>query len=63
MAEDVKTLYHMITIWNASGQPTFMPPGMVRILSDYLVTFLRSVEGEKFLRTVGYVRAEVAQRK
>jgi len=58
MSQDVKTLYHMITVWNAFAAPSVIPPTLLRTLSDYLVSFLKSVEGEKYLRTLGYVRAE-----
>lgn len=60
MTDNVKTLHHMITVWNAFGTPTVIPPHMLRNLGDYLVTFLKSAEGEKYLRTLGYVRAEMA---
>jgi len=63
MADDVKTLHHMITIWNAFGTPAAISPQMLRGLGDYLESFLRSGEGEKYLRTLGYVRAESAARK
>jgi hypothetical protein len=63
MTDDIKTLYHMITVWNAFGTPSVIPPQMVRSLSDYLVSFLKSGEGEKYLRTLGYIRAEAAARK
>ncbi|MFA5028539.1 MAG: hypothetical protein WC713_11770 [Candidatus Methylomirabilota bacterium] len=58
MSQDVKTLFHMITVWNAFAAPPVIPPTLLRTLSDYLVSFLKSVEGEKYLRTLGYVRAE-----
>lgn len=57
MADDVKTLHHMIVVWNGFATPTIIPPQMVRSLGDYLVSFLKSGEGERFLRTLGYVRA------
>jgi hypothetical protein len=60
MTDDIKTLHHMITVWNAYGTPTVIPPQMLRSLSDYLVNFLKSGEGEKFLRSLGYVRADAA---
>ena len=60
MSQDVKTLYHMITAWNAFAAPPIIPPTLLRTLSDYLVSFLKSVEGEKYLRTLGYVRAEAS---
>jgi hypothetical protein len=63
MTDDVKTLHHMITVWNAFGTPTVIPPQMLRTLGDYLENFLKSYEGEKYLRTLGYVRAEVAAKK
>lgn len=61
MSQDVKTLYHMITTWNAFAAPPVIPPTLLRTLSDYLVSFLKSGEGEKYLRTLGYVRSEAAQ--
>lgn len=63
MADDIKTVHHMITIWNAFGTPTVIPPNMLRTLGDYLENFLKSGEGEKYLRGLGYVRAEVTARK
>jgi hypothetical protein len=63
MADDIKTLHHMITVWNAFGTPTVIPPQMLRTLGDYLENFLKSHEGERYLRALGYVRAEVATRK
>jgi len=63
MADDIKTLHHMITIWNAFGAPTIIPPQMLRALGDYVENFLRSGEGEKYLRTLGYVRGEAAAKK
>ncbi len=57
MEGDVQSLYHKITIWCASGHPPYLSPEMARILSDYLLNFLKSPEGEKLLRTLGYVRA------
>ncbi len=63
MTDDVKTLHHMIIVWNGFGTPTVIPPQMVRSLGDYLVSFLKSGEGEKFLRTLGYVRADAAARQ
>lgn len=62
MPDDVKTLYHMIVTWNAFAAPAVIPPQMLRSLSDYLVNFLKSAEGEKYLRTLGYARAEAGQR-
>ena len=63
MTDDVKTLHHMIVVWNGFGTPTVIPPQMVRSLGDYLVSFLKSGDGEKFLHTLGYVRAEAAARQ
>ena len=63
MTDEVKTLHHMITVWNAFGTPTDIPPQMLRTLVDYLENFLKSHEGEKYLRTLGYVRTEVAAKK
>ncbi len=57
MAE-IKTIHHMLTIWNASGQPTFFPPSLLPSLGDYLVDYLKSPEGERFLATLGYVRKD-----
>ena len=56
MEGDVQSLYHKITIWCASGHPPYLSPEMSRILSDYLLNFLKSSEGEKLLQTLGYVR-------
>lgn len=56
MAGDVQSLYHKITIWCASGHPPYLSADMTRSLSDYLLNFLKSAEGERFLRTLGYVR-------
>lgn len=58
MSQDVKTLYHMITAWNGFAAPPVIPPTLLKNLSDYLVSFLKSKEGEKFLHTLGYVRAD-----
>lgn len=63
MTEEIKTLHHMITVWNAFGTPTVIPPLLLRTLGDYLENFLKSGEGEKYLRSLGYVRAEAAARK
>lgn len=63
MPDDIKTLHHMITVWNAFGTPTVIPPQLLRALADYLENFLKSGEGEKYLRSLGYVRAEAAARK
>jgi hypothetical protein len=63
MADDVKTLHHMLTTWNAFAAPAVIPPQLLRTLGDYLVSFLKSAEGEKFLRALGYVRAEVASKQ
>jgi hypothetical protein len=60
MSQDVKTLYHMITAWNGFAAPAVIPPTLLKTLSDYLVSFLKSSEGEKFLRTLGYVKAAAA---
>lgn len=57
MPDDVKTLYHMITAWNAFATPPVIPPSMLRNLGDYLTNFLKSRDGEKYLRTLGYERA------
>ncbi|MFB3819588.1 MAG: hypothetical protein ACE147_18180 [Candidatus Methylomirabilales bacterium] len=58
MPDDVKTLYHMIVTWNAFAAPAVIPPQMLRSLGDYLVNFLKSAEGEKYLRTLGYARMD-----
>ncbi len=63
MPDDIKTLHHMITVWNAFGTPTVIPPHMLRTLGDYLESFLKSSDGEKYLRSLGYVRVEAAARK
>lgn len=60
MAGDVQSLYHKITIWCATGHPPYLSPEMARSLSDYLLNFLKSAEGERFLRTLGYVRTAQA---
>ena len=60
MADGIKTLHHMITVWNAFGTQAVIPPQMLRNLGDYLENFLKSTEGEKYLRTLGYIRAKVA---
>ena len=63
MSGDIKTLRHMITVWNAFATPTVIPPQMLRNLGYYLENFLKSGEGEKYLRTLGYARAEAAAKK
>ena len=63
MAAETKTLHHMITVWNAFATPTVIPPHMIRTLGDYLENFLKSSDGEAFLRTLGYVRADAVGRK
>jgi hypothetical protein len=50
----------MIIAWNAFATPPVIPPSMLRNLGDYLTNFLKSGDGEKYLRTLGYVRADVA---
>ncbi len=60
MEGDVQSLYHKITIWCATGHPPYLSPEMARTLSDYLLNFLKSSEGEKLLRTLGYVRTASA---
>jgi hypothetical protein len=57
MPEDVKTLHHMIVVWNAFATPPVIPPQLLRNLGDYLTNFLKSGDGEQFLRTLGYERA------
>ena len=57
MTDDVKTMHHMILVWNAFATPPVIPPQMLRNLGDYLANFLKSNDGEQYLRTLGYVRA------
>jgi hypothetical protein len=59
MSDEVKTLHHMIVVWSAYATPPVIPPQLLRSLGDYLTSFLKSTDGEKFLRSLGYVRAEV----
>ena len=64
MAGEVQSLYHKITIWCAAGHPPYLSSDMAKRFSDYLLSFLKSAEGERFLRTLGYVRlAESAEEK
>lgn len=56
MANDMKDLHHMLTIWNASSNPLALPGMQVRHLAEYLVNFLRSADGERYLASLGYVR-------
>ncbi|MBZ0160990.1 hypothetical protein [Candidatus Methylomirabilis sp.] len=56
MTGEVQNLYHKITIWCATGHPAYLSSDMARGFSDYLLNFLKSAEGERFLRTLGYVR-------
>ncbi len=58
MADDVKTIHHMLLTWNAFATPPVIPPQLIRNLGDYLVNFLKSQDGEQFLKTLGYVRAK-----
>jgi len=60
MAEDIQSLYHKITIWCAAGHPPYLSTEMTKRLSDYLLNFLKSAEGERLLRTLGYVRTTSA---
>jgi hypothetical protein len=60
MEGDIQSVYHKITIWCASGHPAYLSAEMARNLSDYLMNFLKSGEGEKLLRTIGYVRMTAA---
>jgi tripartite-type tricarboxylate transporter receptor subunit TctC len=60
MSQEVKSLYHMITAWNAFAAPAVIPPSLLKNLSDYLASFLKSTEGEKYLNTLGYVRSDSA---
>jgi hypothetical protein len=57
MANDVKDIHHMLTIWNASSNPLALTAMQVRNLTEYLVNFLRSADGEKYLSTLGHQRA------
>jgi len=57
MSDDIKTMHHMILVWNAFATPPVIPPQMLRTLGDYLANFLKSNDGEQYLRTLGYVRA------
>ncbi len=63
MPDDVKTLHHMIVTWNAFATPPVIPPQMLRNLADYLTNFLKSAEGEKLLKTLGYERADAPSRR
>jgi hypothetical protein len=63
MADDVKTLHHMLTAWSAYAVPAVIPPQLLRSLGDYLVSFLKSAEGERFLRSMGYARTEADARR
>lgn len=56
MIGEVQSLYHKITIWCATGHPPYLSPDMAKSFSDYLLSFLKSAEGERFLRTLGYLR-------
>ncbi len=56
MTDGIQDIHRMIAAWNGSGTPTVIPPQMARSLGDYLVNFLKSGEGEKYLRTLGYLR-------
>ena len=56
MANDVKDLHHMLTIWNASSNPLALSGMQVRNLAEYLANFLRSGDGERFLAALGYTR-------
>ena len=57
MTDDIKTMHHMILVWNACATPPVIPPQMLRTLGDYLANFLKSNDGDQYLRTLGYVRA------
>jgi len=59
MSDDIKTLHHMIVVWNAFATPPVIPPQLLRSLGDYLTNFLKSSDGEQYLRSLGYVRAEL----
>ena len=58
MPDDIKTLHHMIIVWNAFATPPVIPATMLRNLGDYLTNFLKSGDGEQYLRTLGYVRTD-----
>ncbi len=62
MANDVKDLHHMLTIWNASSNPPALTGMQVRNLGEYLANFLRSADGERYLATLGYARTAEARR-
>lgn len=62
MPNDVKDLYHMLTIWNASSNPLALSGMQVRNLAQYLANFLRSADGERYLATLGYVREAAVRR-
>ncbi len=62
MANDVKHLHHMLTIWNASSNPLALSGMQVRNLTEYLTNFLRSADGERYLATLGYARTAEARR-
>ncbi len=62
MANDVKDLHHMLTIWNASSNPLALTGMQTRNLAEYLANFLRSADGERYLATLGYARAAEARR-
>ncbi|HEY7678397.1 MAG TPA: hypothetical protein VIG69_15100 [Candidatus Methylomirabilis sp.] len=62
MADDVKDLHHMLTIWNASSNPLALSTMQVRNLAEYLANYLRSGDGERYLATLGYTRAPEARR-
>ncbi len=54
MAEPTHELLHKIVTWNAAGP--YLRPELVPNLADYLTNFLRSPQGEPFLRALGYVK-------
>ena len=54
MAEPIHELLHKIVIWNAAGP--YLRSELVPNLADYLTNYLRSPQGEQFLRMLGYVR-------
>jgi len=62
MANDVKDLHHMLTIWNASSNPLALPGMQVRHLAEYLANFLSSADGERYLASLGYVREAQVRR-
>jgi hypothetical protein len=54
MADPTQELLHRIVTWNAAGP--YLRPELVPNLAEYLTNFLRSPNGEQFLRLLGYVK-------